>query len=177
MYSDGMGSRADVVAEELFESLGVLRRQVRAAVGRPWADAELSGAEVDVVRLVRRRPGVSIAQAAAVLGLAANSVSTLARRLGGTGWLVGERDGEDRRVVRLHLTEPARSRVEQWRDRRGVLVGRAMRSLDPDDVDAIEAALPALARLTEALRDDQALRQEPASGADPTSAAGPDRRP
>jgi len=148
-----MGSLAAVVADELIESVGVLRRQMRAVAGRPWTGVELSGAEIDLVRLLRRRPGISVAQAAHVLGLAPNSVSTLVRRLGDRDWLTGERDAADRRVVRLRLTPSASRQVEAWRDHRAELMASALESLAPEDQLAIQDALPALSRLCAALRE------------------------
>ncbi len=147
-----MGAKDQVTAEELLEAMGTLRRLVRTSAGRPWPDADLTGAEVDLVRLVRRRPHIGVAQAAGVLGLAPNSVSTLVRRLSDAGLLVGERDPADRRVARLTLTAEALGRVEAWRDERTSLVARALGELSPADQRGIATAVPALGRLTEVLR-------------------------
>lgn len=149
--------RDDVrLAEQLFETVAALRRQTRRVVGRPWPTQPLSGAQVDLVRLVRRRPGIPVGSAAESLGLAANTVSTLVRQLTEAGVLRREPDPADRRVGRLEVTAVARRRIESWRDQRHELAARAMARLDPADRRAIEAAVPALGRLITALQEDEA---------------------
>ena len=107
------------------------------------------------MRLLRRRPGTSVADAAAALGLAANTVSTLVRQLTDAGLIERVRDESDRRVARLALTDAARSQVERWRDRRNLAVAAAFDGLSAEDRAAIESAIPALTRLAGALHPDR----------------------
>jgi DNA-binding CsgD family transcriptional regulator len=51
-----------------------IRRAGRRYSGRPVELSLLTGAQLELVRLVRRRPGLSVADAAQELGLAANTV-------------------------------------------------------------------------------------------------------
>jgi DNA-binding MarR family transcriptional regulator len=147
--------RADDVrlAEELFEAVASLRRQVRRTAGRPWPAAALSGAQTDLVRLLRREPGRTVSEAADALGLAPNTVSTLVRQLSDAGMLRRDPDPADRRVARLHLTATARRRIEGWRDRRHELAAQALDRLGPADREALCAAVPAVSRLVDALRE------------------------
>ena len=142
-----------LVGEELFRLLGAIRRSSRRVSGRPTELADLTGAELELVRLVRLRPGVSVAEAAQELKLAPNTVSTLVRRLSEQHMLVRAKDETDRRVARLDLPRTVRRKVESWRDRRIVLVGSAIAELPPRDRERIAKALPALARLAEALEE------------------------
>jgi DNA-binding MarR family transcriptional regulator len=112
----------------------------------------LSNAQVELVRLVRRRPGVSVAEAATELGLAANTVSTLVRQLTDAGLLRRVADADDRRVARLRLTAPAQRRVEQWRDRRAGLVAEAIAGLPAADRRALARAVPVIAQLAAVLQ-------------------------
>jgi DNA-binding MarR family transcriptional regulator len=148
-----MGATDTVLAEELVEAVGSLRRQLRGSAGRPWPQADLTAAEVDLVRLVRRRPLVTVAQAATGLGLAPNTVSTLVRRLVGAGLVTRLRDPEDRRVVRLALTPAALRQVEAWRDHRTTVVSGSLAQLPTAERRRLAAAVPAMRRLTELLRD------------------------
>jgi DNA-binding MarR family transcriptional regulator len=141
------------LAEELFEAVASLRRQVRRKAGRPWPAAALSGAQIDLVRLLRREPGRTVSEAADALGLAPNTVSTLVRQLSDAGMLRRDPDPVDRRVARLHLTATARRRIEGWRDRRAELAAHALDRLDPADREALGTAVPAVARLVDALRE------------------------
>ena len=138
------------LAEELLASLGLVRRHLRRSVGRSFP---LSDAQAELVRTVRRNPGISVAEAAAELGLVANTVSTLVGQLTERGLLQRTPDESDRRVARLTLTEPAREQVEAWRDRRGALVNRALDDLEPAERDALRAALPVLAVLADKLKE------------------------
>lgn len=140
------------LSEELVETLGTVRRQLKRTAGRPWPTAMLSGAQVELVRLVRREPGHTVTEAAETLGLAPNTISTLVRQLTDAGLLRREPDPGDRRVARLHLTAAARHRIEDWRDHRVELTAQAIGRLPQTDRDALAAAVPALNRLADTLQ-------------------------
>ncbi|TDW77030.1 transcriptional regulator [Kribbella pratensis] len=141
----------ETLAEDLLAAIGLVRRRLRRSAGRPLALSTLTGSQAELVRLVRRNPGISVAEAAAELGLVANTVSTLVGQLTERGMLLRAPDESDRRIARLTLTEPAREQVEAWRDRRAALVNEALDELRPADRDALRAALPALGVLAERL--------------------------
>jgi DNA-binding MarR family transcriptional regulator len=103
------------------------------------------------VRLVRRRPGVSVAQAAAELGVAPNTVSTLVRDLTEAGMLVRTTDESDRRVARLALPEPLARRFGEWRDRRLVALGDALATLEPAQQATIASAAELLRQVADEL--------------------------
>jgi DNA-binding MarR family transcriptional regulator len=140
------------LADELLTMMASIRRSGRL-VGRPVELTELTGAQVDLVRLVRRRPCISIAEAADELRLAANTVSTLVRQLTDAGLLVRRIDGADRRVARLELTPETALEVGRFRDRRVALLASAIAELRPADRRRLEAAADVLARLAGRLPD------------------------
>ncbi|MFD2421131.1 MarR family winged helix-turn-helix transcriptional regulator [Amycolatopsis pigmentata] len=125
----------------------VIRRTVRATV----AGEPLRGAQVELLRTVEMRPGIGVAAAARALHMAGNSVSTLVNQLVDAGLLERRVDPDDRRAARLELTETAKARLANWRRARTELVSRALDLLSEEDVRALEAAVPALDRLLEAL--------------------------
>ncbi|HEY3715409.1 MAG TPA: MarR family transcriptional regulator [Jatrophihabitantaceae bacterium] len=139
------------LAEELFTAMGQLRRQARRHAGRPWPVDTVSGAQVDLIRLVRRRPATSVAEAAEVLGLAANTVSTLVSQLVTAGVLERTPDPNDRRVARLALTATAQRRVDRWRDQRAAVLASALGSLSADDRTTLRQAAGILGRLSAGL--------------------------
>jgi DNA-binding MarR family transcriptional regulator len=141
------------LAEQLFDAIGQLRRLARRSAGRAWPIAELSGAQLELVRLIRREPGMSVAAAAAELGLAANTVSTLVGELTEAGMVRRTRDATDRRIARLQLTASARRRVETWRDRRTALTADAIADLSPAARAALARAVPVMAELASAIGD------------------------
>jgi DNA-binding MarR family transcriptional regulator len=140
------------LAEALFTAMGVLRRQVRREAGRPWQLESLTGSQRELVRLVRHQPGISVAQAAAELGLAANSVSTLVRQLTEAGMIRRAPDPDDRRVARLSLTRAAQRHLETWRDRRTALAAAALGELSAEERATLARALPVLDKVSDSLR-------------------------
>jgi DNA-binding MarR family transcriptional regulator len=144
------------LADDLLEAVGLLRRHTRRRVGRPFPLQQVSGAQAELIRLVRRKPDISVAAAAGELGVAPNTVSTLVGSLVGTGMVRRSADPDDRRVARLRLTDSARRGVERWRDARSTAVAEALDRLAGDDRAAIENALPAILRLAAELRPEDA---------------------
>jgi DNA-binding MarR family transcriptional regulator len=140
-----------VVADALLKQTARIRRVGRRRQGRPEEFARLSGAQLELVKLVRRSPGISVAQAAAELGLAANTISTLVRRLSDQGMLVRTADPTDRRIARLELPDELAQRVGAYRDRRMVALGAAIATLDTDQQATIAAAAALLGRVADEL--------------------------
>jgi DNA-binding MarR family transcriptional regulator len=147
------------LAEDLYAAVGLLRRHARRIGGRPFGDGTQptapTTAQLELIRLVRRNPDLSVADAAAELGVAPNTVSTLVRQLADAGTLERVRDRSDGRVVRLRLTPETRRRVEAWLDRRTAVTALALAELGPDDRAALRQALPVLAAVAGALEQQQ----------------------
>jgi DNA-binding MarR family transcriptional regulator len=124
-----------------------IRRLLRQRIRAEWGSPPLPEAQLELVRVLRERPGLRVQEAADVLGVAPNTVSTLAGQLAAAGLLERQADASDRRAIHLRLTQAARARIARWRDRRQALMATALRELSEADRDAIVAALPALGRL------------------------------
>jgi DNA-binding MarR family transcriptional regulator len=134
-------------AADLLAAIGAVRRIARRAVRTAVSAEALPPARSELLRLAARRPGIGVAEAAQELRLAPNSVSTMVSRLAEDGLLSRGRDAADGRSVRLTVTEAGAARIEQWRDIRAELAGRALETLPPADRHALSAAVPALTRL------------------------------
>jgi DNA-binding MarR family transcriptional regulator len=137
------------LATELLGATGSLRRALRHEVGRPAGLSSLSGAQLELARLVARRPAVSVADAARELRVAPNTVSTLVRQLTEAGVLIRRADTGDRRVARLELVPSVRESVESWRDRRAVALAAAVEQLSDEERHALEASIEVLSRLAD----------------------------
>jgi DNA-binding MarR family transcriptional regulator len=146
--SEGVG-----LAGDLMDVTVAMRRLVRRRLRDEMPLPRLRPAQVELLLVVGRRPGLSVAAAARELHLADNSVSTLVNQLAGMEMLRRETDPTDRRAARLELTPLARRRITEWRDRRARLVGARLDELPPEDTAAIAAALPALRRLLSRLQE------------------------
>lgn len=144
------------IADELLTAMASIRRTGRRRSARPAELAPLTGSQLELVRLVRRRPGVSVADAARELTLASNTVSTLVGQLTRAGLVVRQVDASDRRVARLELTAEIHGKVAAWRDRRLVALAEAIGRLPPTDQHLLAAAMPVLVKLAEALDEEGA---------------------
>jgi DNA-binding MarR family transcriptional regulator len=134
-------------ADELLRSTGAVLRVARRAVRAAAHAQALPPARSELLRLAARRPGISVAEAAAELRLAPNSVSTMVSKLAEDGLLSRGRGASDGRSVQLTVTDAGLARIGQWRDIRADLAGRAIERLSADEREALRAAIPALTRL------------------------------
>jgi DNA-binding MarR family transcriptional regulator len=146
-----VGEPAKADAAELLAAIGALRRATRQAARGATDAVPLPPARSELLRLAARRPGIGVAEAAQELRLAPNSVSTMVSKLKEDGLLSRGRGESDGRSARLTVTEAGAARVEQWRDIRAELAGRALERLSLADQRALRAAVPALNRLAEQL--------------------------
>jgi DNA-binding MarR family transcriptional regulator len=161
---DPQPAAGTAAAGDLLAAVAAIRRNIRRRAERPVLLSRLTGSQLELIRVVRRRPGVSVAEAAVDLSLAPNTVSTLVRELTDAGLLVRQVDPADRRVARLDLDPPVRQKVGMWSDRRAEVLGGAVDRLTPRDRRRLDQALPVLQRLARHLELD--LRTERARRAD-----------
>ncbi|BBY63833.1 MarR family winged helix-turn-helix transcriptional regulator [Mycolicibacterium helvum] len=147
-----MNLRTDLVAE-LFGTVGRFRRTIRRAAGASFVTAGLTESQAELLRLVGRQPGISVSAAAAELGLAANTASTLVSKLSTDGLLVRTPDPGDRRIGRLELTTPAQRIADESRAARRAAVAEVLDELDDDDAQSLAAGIRVLAEVTTKLRE------------------------
>lgn len=144
------------LAEELFSAMGALRRAARRETRRlapSSADDPLTGSQLDLLRLLERRPGMFVAEAAQNMGLAANTVSTLVGQLSTRRLVARSLDPRDRRVARLVLTDQAKARMSRWRRRRAGAVSDVLARLPHDEIDQLVRVIPLLRKLAAELED------------------------
>lgn len=151
---DGELSR---IAEELLVAMASIRRSGRLLARRPAELAALTGSQLDLVRLVRRLPGVSVTRAAEELRLAPNTVSTLVRQLTDAGLMIRTTDAQDRRVARLALTEEMQQTVGAFRDRRIAMLCSALAELPARERQRVADGVEALAGLAALLPELEEL--------------------
>jgi DNA-binding MarR family transcriptional regulator len=141
------------LAAELLDAVSAIRRIARRSARRAWPGEPLPAAQSELLRLAAARPGLSVADAAAELRLAPNTVSTLVGRLAAEGLLERTRAISDGRSVRLSVTEAASRRIADWRDLRAELASRALDRLPASDQETLASALPALHRFAAQLAE------------------------
>ena len=145
-------SDADLIAE-VFGVVGRFRRQLRRSAGRGLDSARLSEAQSELLWLVGRRPGISVSVAAAELGLAPNTASTLVSKLVANGLLIRTVGETDRRVGQLRLAEPTQQLVDASRAARRALLSDALGELDGDQIESLTTGLEVLDTITRLLQE------------------------
>lgn len=138
---------------DLFHTVGRFRRQLRRTAGGSFAGVTQSQAEL--LRLVGRRPGISVREAAEELGLAANTASTLVSKLAADNLLVRSVDPDDRRIGRLRLTEPAQQLADETRAARRAALDVVLNQLSDEQIRDLTEGLTVLAEMTRMLQEDR----------------------
>ncbi len=147
-------ARADLISE-LFSTVGRFRRQLRRSAGRGFDAAGLTESQAELLRLVGRQPGISVSQAAAELGLVANTASTLVSKLAGDDLVIRDVDPDDRRIGRLRLSEPAQQLADDSRAERRAALSGVLEQLDDDELHSLTAGLAVLRKMTGLLNERQ----------------------
>jgi DNA-binding MarR family transcriptional regulator len=147
-------TRTDLVTD-LFSTVGRFRRTVRRSGPRGFDLSGVTESQAELLRLVGRQPGISVSAAAAELGLAPNTASTLVSKLSADGLLVRAPDPEDRRVGRLALTAPAQRLADASRAARRAALAEVLDGLDADDTRALAAGLQVLSDITKKLQEQR----------------------
>lgn len=143
------------VSAELAGLIHDVSRQLRVAAHAEANLVPLPDSERDVLRLVGRRPGVSVSVVARELQMKSSNVSTAVRSLLHRGLMVRETDLEDRRIARLTLTDVARQNIERIDQSWDNHLGAALSQLEPRYRAALEDAVPALRSLITVLREER----------------------
>jgi DNA-binding MarR family transcriptional regulator len=135
----------------LAQVLGRIGRGLRYRTRAAREALDVTHSEGELLRLLHRRPGIRVQEAALELGVASNSVSTLVKQLGRVGLIQRTTDPADGRGACLHLTTQAEDYVTRVGNAREDVLERALASLDAADRGALEAAVPALCSLAKAI--------------------------
>jgi DNA-binding MarR family transcriptional regulator len=151
--------RTASLSTELNRLLARIGRGLRYRTRAASAALEVTQSEADLLRLLDRRPGLRVQDAALDLGVASNSVSTLVKQLTRSGLVQRASDPLDGRAAHLWLTPLAEAWVTQVGNAREAAISRALESLDDADRAAIEAGLPALIRLAKAIKNPETAAQ------------------
>jgi len=142
-------------ADELLTVMASIRRSGGLLARRPVELSSLTGSQLDLVRVILRRPGLSVNEAAEALRLAPNTVSTLVRQLTDQHMVIRTSDPVDRRVARLDLTPTMRRKVRAFRDRRIATLVEAMTRLPVDDQRGLAKAVTLLDDLAAQLLEEE----------------------
>jgi DNA-binding MarR family transcriptional regulator len=144
MISDAIVT-PELVAAELRPVLLRLARELR----KETEQLGITARQATFLWLVKRSPGLSLAELAAEEGISPPAMSGHVDRLEKAGLIARERSTNDRRRVGLSLTEEGERLMRRVRARRTTWLADRMRTLEPEQLTALDAAIPALWRLVE----------------------------
>jgi DNA-binding MarR family transcriptional regulator len=136
---------AESVAADLRPVLLRLARELRKETEQLGVTAR----QTTLLWLVKRSPGLSLAELAAEEGISAPAMSGHVDRLERAGLLERERSSADRRRVGLRLTEDGERLMRRVRARRTTWLANRLRALEPAELEAVDRAIPALLLLVE----------------------------
>lgn len=135
----------ETVAADLRPVLLRLARELR----KETEQLGITARQATLLWLVKRNPGLSLAQLAAEEGISPPAMSGHVDRLERAGLIERVRSMDDRRRVGLRLTAEGERLMRRVRARRTTWLADRIRTLEPEALDSIEAAIPALMRLVE----------------------------
>jgi DNA-binding MarR family transcriptional regulator len=136
---------------DLVRLVWTLHRVLRQRQIPPTGQSARPLAQVEVLRLVDSRPGISVREVAAALGMQPNNVSTLVTQLTRDGFIDRRPGAHDRRFVELHPTGKMVTAAKEVDDSLSEAITEALQHLPPRTEQRISAALPELWELARAL--------------------------
>jgi len=142
---------AGTLTSELARVLSRIGRGLRYHTRAAREALDITQSEGELLRLLDRRPGIRVHDAATELGIASNSVSTLVKQLARADLLERTVDPQDGRAACLRLTPSASEWVTQLGNAREQTIDHALATLDDTDRKQLEAAIPAMKRLAKAI--------------------------
>ena len=133
----------EMVAAELRPVLLRLARELR----KETEQLGITARQATLLWLVKRSPGMSLAELASEEGISAPALSGHVDRLERAGLLERVRSSDDRRRVGLTLTSEGERLMRRIRARRTTWLADRLKSLDAGELEAVGAAIPALMSL------------------------------
>jgi DNA-binding MarR family transcriptional regulator len=133
------------VANGLRPTLLHLNRRLRKELG----PLGITGGQASLLWAIRSKPGGGVRELAEREGVSPPAMTAYVNRLEAAGLVVRTRSQHDRRRVELALTAEGVRVLRSARTRRTAWLAARLKRLDPDEVAAVEAALPALRKLIE----------------------------
>jgi DNA-binding MarR family transcriptional regulator len=134
---------AETVATELRPVLLRLARELR----KETEQLGITARQATLLWLVKRSPGLSLAELAAEEGISPPALSGHVDRLERAGLIERLRSTDDRRRVGLRLTDEGARMLRRVRARRTTWLADRLSALEPAELEAIDDAVPALQAL------------------------------
>jgi len=135
-----------VLANRLRPVLLKLNRQLR----REIHSLGVTGGQVTLLVQIKQHPGIGIRKLAALERISVPGMSKFVSRLEEAGLVQRAPVEGDQRRVELRLTAAGQKVLRSVRSKRTAWLSARLHALDPDELDAIDAAIEPLLNLLEA---------------------------
>jgi DNA-binding MarR family transcriptional regulator len=132
-----------VVANGLRPTLLHLNRRLR----KELTPLGITGGQASLLWAIRSHPSLGVRELAEREGVSPPAMTAAVDRLESAGLVTRRRSERDGRRVELEVTESGLRILRSARRRRTAWLAARLERLEPDDLAAVEAALPALERL------------------------------
>lgn len=140
------GVRPDERQAEIASRLRIVVGRLARAV-RQHDSGGLTLAEISALVSIEARQPLRLSELAAAENVAPPMMSRVVERLVRAGLVTRTHDDRDARVCLLQLTESGRRTLAELRRSRVAALAERVAKLRPEELDALEAALPALESL------------------------------
>jgi DNA-binding MarR family transcriptional regulator len=107
----------------------------------------VTGGQVSLLVAINYKPGIGVRELAARERISVPAVSKFVARMEEAGLIRREPVGGDKRRVGLQLTEAGHRVLRSVRSKRTAWLAARLRALDPDELDAVDAAIEPLTQL------------------------------
>jgi DNA-binding MarR family transcriptional regulator len=160
---DGRAGGPAPPPDGLAEGIARLRRALRRGARVADPGNTLAVAQLELLAALADRPGARPGQLARQLNMRANTVTTIVNALSARGMLDRVAADDDRRAVRLTVTESGRQAVLAWQTTNAAVLHLALSALPARQRRALAAAVPAIDALARAV---DRLADTPGAAAD-----------
>jgi DNA-binding MarR family transcriptional regulator len=126
--------------------------QVGRELRREAREVGVSPEQVSILVAIKYTPGIGVRELATRERVSPPALSNHVDRLERDGLVSRTPDASDRRRVGLALTDEGQRVLRRVRSRRTAWLATRLRGLEPEELEAVEAAIEPLARL---LREDE----------------------
>lgn len=141
-------------AARLRAVVGKLSKRLSAAA----RGSGLTQTQLSTLGVIARMGPIRMTELAEIEHVNPTMLSRVVAHLDEAGLVRRRTDSEDRRAARVEVTAAGRKTHDRLRAERGRVLAEGLSKLDPTDRDRLEAALPALEALVDAVRSDSRTR-------------------
>jgi DNA-binding MarR family transcriptional regulator len=146
-----------VRVDEILADVRAAFGELRCVGSERMVKQGVSMTHLHVLSILDHHGELPMSRLADLLGVSLSNATGLVDRLEERGFVVRERDRDDRRVVHVKLSEGGRSHLNDIQILKEDLIQKVLSRLDPDQLECVHAALTSVREAALSLADDPDL--------------------